>query len=245
MKAVIIGNGYSLNDHLDRGDFELLAGSGVDTFGVNEIHRIYHRTEWRPVYCVWVENMDRNGETMFKEHVIPQQEICFIREDFQRQILTDRAIKEKIERMMYGDRLYATENEIDIYHNPSKTLRWINRCTGHNGQDPGDWHLPIFCIYGGVITTALPLAFMIGYDDVAVIGCDLGTVPGVGGDHMDPDYVTASQDYSDQSLDDRLTNVHITAQRIYSQHGRRLVNCGIGGLLEAHPRMDLGEWIND
>ena len=230
MKAVVIGNGPSLNFHNKVGDFELL--KEVDTFAMNNIFDFFEPneehgllgTDWRPSYWTWVEYA---GGTelpemypVIKRSILPYAKMVFINDEF----------KHVMERA-----------NIDF---PGK-VNWVTRCSesGVADCDTGDWHLPMFCNYGGTVNLVLSLVYMMGYRDVAVIGCDLGIKKPVNGrdtNHFRNDYITyIDGDYTLQ--DDILRNVHGIAKRYFP----RIVNCGIGGELEVYPRMKLREWMND
>ena len=249
-KAVVIGNGPSLREHLRRGDFERLAG--VETVAMNRIDWLYDPdpeaglpgTAWRPTRWVWVEyygisdsadpdSMERTYTRVLERHVFPDVERCYISTHF-RKALQDRAW-----RLRECERIFTRQK-----------LIWVDRCNWHGGQcdsleRPEDWHLPMPCTFGGTINTALSLAFMFGFDDVAVIGCDLGIRRAEGPDdpnHFHPRYHTYL-DGNFERQDDTLRHVHSIARRNFERCGRRIVNAGIGGLLEVYDRMPLEEWL--
>ena len=241
MKTVVIGNGPSINDHLKAGDFDLLAemqAAGlVETWAMNMIELIYPKTSWRPSAWVWVEflaygvkrghhaefTIEQYGKIASSQHVLPGVELCIIEERFK--------------DYMKGD---------------CSGVTWISRCAdeGHNVQvdsstKPDDWHLPVPCVYGGTMNTVMPLVFMAGQRDVAVIGCDLGIVEPDEEDHnhFDPQYMTYT--VGDYILhDDTLRDVHRMAKKNFEDDGGNIVNCSIGGELEVYDRVSLREFLD-
>ena len=262
MRLVIIGNGPSLDDHLDRGDFDLLLDEEIPSIAVNMIDKIYHRTVWRPTHWIWVENHWRLGDKMWmtavKHHLIPQVEICHVSREYY------------VELRRW---IHAHGNGVYPYPEPdagdTDLIKWIDRCPpsdGHCGQIgledsvhpyqgiPQEWHYPIPCRFGGSINTALTTALKIAEGeslDLAVIGCDLGLIesppmkkdPNHFGDGNYPTYLDGRLKFERQ--DDTLRYIHQMAKDYYLKHDGSIINAGIGGELEVHPRMDLKEWISN
>ena len=245
-KVVVIGNGPSLSKHLAAGDFDLLldlqSAGLVETWSMNLIDLIYDRTPWRPSVWVWVEflayDVKKGNHLEFtqgyakdavKVHLAPGVERCIIEQRFERYM------------------------EPWLKRYPDSGPEWISRCEGlgHGRQHgnefaPDDWHLPVPCVYGGTMNTVLPLIFQAGYSDVAVIGCDLGIVapdPGRDYNHFDSKYMTYT--HGDYSLaDETLRDVHRFARKNFEGAGRRIVNAGIGGVLDVYDRVPLKEFLD-
>lgn len=230
-KAVVVGNGPSLNAHLEAGDFDLLVG--VDTLAVNRIDLLYGRTAWRPMWWVWTEQLgpDFPGTGMVAHaldaHILPGIEWCIVERRWQKPLMEELNRRQLPGSVVEGVR-YVWRGACPHYGQ-----------VGGQGVIPAAWHLPEVCAFGGAISAALQLAYMLGYDDVGLIGCDLSI--GWEPDHFDPSY----HSYTDGVLylqDDTLRAAHRLARRGFE--GRRLVNVGIGGALEVHPRMDLRRWLD-
>jgi hypothetical protein len=250
MKAVVVGNGPSLNDHIANGDFDLLASAPVHAFGMNLIDLLYDRTEWRPTYYVWMEYVGYSRaalprtrletyDRVLDYHIVPKRERCFIGYRFKKD-LEKRCDVRSLPRL-------------PDFKDPTPELTWVEACATYHGvqvdshRKPDDWHLPCPCVYGGTMNTVLSFAFMFGYSDVAVIGCDLGLVEPVGDmdlNHFDPSYHTFL-DGQFEKQDGTLEHVHAIARKNFERMGRRIINAGIGGLLTSYQRMPLGEWLND
>lgn len=257
MRAVLLGNGPSLDEHVERGDMDLLLDEGIPTLAVNMIDKIYPRTVWRPTHWIWVENHWRLGDRMWRtalsQHLAPQVEICHIARKYHTEL------KSWVDGL--GEDLGYPPEPVD-----TEMIRWVDRCDvelGHCGQVgledlahpyqgiPQEWHYPIPCRFGGSINTALTIAWSLGYHDLGVIGCDLGIKEPEPlkkdinhfGDGSYPTYLDGRLKFSNQ--DDTLRLVHSMARDYYLSQGGSIINVGIGGQLEVHPRRDLREWIDD
>lgn len=236
MKAVILGNGWSLQEHLERGDFDLL--KQVDTFAMNLIDLLYDKTDWRPTNYIWIEQANQAGtidrmQDIVEIHVRPKKEMCYIGVKFHSQL-----------HRRFKNDFYTHSNDFR-----REKINYLHRCSNntHGGQadealTPTQWHLPMPCCYGGTMNTALQLAFMLGYTDVAVIGADLGYKNG-SNNNFDPSY-TARIDGKWALHNQTLERVHSMAREHYEKWGRRIVNAGIRGELKAYDRVDLQEWLN-
>jgi len=251
-KLVIIGNGGSLNDHLSRGDFELLRKNKdtIDTMSMNFIHWLARDTHWRPTYWIWVEGFYYNSPN------VNDLEEAFYR-DIQDWFMdgneTTLIVHKKHKPLVVAPAFEAHHNPFFMHED---RCRWIIRCEGvrghagqaEEGREIPDWHLPVPCLFGGTMNTALQVAFMLGYEDVAVIGCDLGIVePDKDRDynHFHPQYFTSIEyTHKWELVDPTLIEVHKLALRHYIEADRSIVNAGIGGNLEVYPRIDLRDWIN-
>ena len=103
-----------------------------------------------------------------------------------------------------------------------------------------------------VTSTALQLAFHMGYRDVALIGCDhnyarQGTAnskvvsDGAEKSHFDPNYFPKGQSLFLPDL--AATEFFFHKARVaYESVGGRVVNCTVGGKLDIFPRMEIEEW---
>ena len=258
MKAIVVGNGPSLREHLRLGHFDLLAQSNVHSFAMNLIDLLYEPnpaeglpgTAWRPTYYVWMEYVGYSRghqprsrletyDRVLDFHILPDVERCFIGYRFKSD-LEKRSIVRSLPTL-------------PKFRDPTDKLLWMEGCATYHGvqvdshRKPDDWHLPIPCVYGGTMNTVLSLSFMLGYDDVAVIGCDLGIRAPDGKvdfNHFDPTYHTFL-DGQFEKQDGTLEHVHSIARKNFERVGHRIVNAGIGGLLTAYDRMEFKEWLDD
>jgi len=98
----------------------------------------------------------------------------------------------------------------------------------------------------------LQLAYWMGFSEVGLIGMDFSyaipegttikghhyTSAGDDPNHFDSRYFGAGKTWKDPRLDRVLANYEL-AKAIYASDGRRIVNCTVGGALEAFERQDL------
>ena len=145
-KAFIVGNGPSLANT----DLDLLIG--LDTFACNNIHLIYPKTHWRPSYYIRSEYNDMLKQSTWHDSVkihldmgIPCYMSGYFR-DFSKGYDNYREIKNcHHHRFNFGDRHVRDE-----------------------------WHLPRPCQFGGSLIVAMQIALVIRYDELVLVGCDLG-----------------------------------------------------------------------
>jgi len=87
---------------------------------------------------------------------------------------------------------------------------------------------------GTVLLDAIQIAFTMGFAEVYVIGCDLDY------DVATP-YFYNCADYESRSKAilplQRVLDSMRMAEKVFSAHGRKLINCTVGGKLETLPRM--------
>ena len=190
--------------------------------------------------------------TAVYEHILPKKTDCFIRRAFTKDVI------EELETNFETGEIHTGWNESGSFIpvNPFEgRVHWVDVCTAnHDGQfgSPGslypwDWHLPVLCRFGGTMNPVLSLAYMLGYKDVAVIGCDLGFEEPdpddeIDHNHFHPQYFTKIDGYW-KFHNQTLSHVHSIAKMNFERSGRRIVNCGIGGNLEVYDRIDLIDWL--
>ena len=104
-----------------------------------------------------------------------------------------------------------------------------------------------------VTYVALQLAFHMGFQSVALVGCDhsfsnvgspnaVGVATGVDKNHFDPSYFSGDQKWQYPDLMESEIG-YMKALRMYREFGRELVNATDGGNLEVFPRRALREFV--
>ncbi len=71
---------------------------------------------------------------------------------------------------------------------------------------------------------------------------NLYTSAGDDPNHFDPRYFGAGKTWKDPKLNRVLANYSL-AKAVYESDGRRIVNCTVGGALEAFDRVDLADFV--
>jgi hypothetical protein len=233
MKRIfLIGNGPSLNQT----PLDLLIGE--DTFALNRIHLIYPRTKWRPTYFWYVDHQsgDRNWRAPID-----------INRDIAKHMWLLSDYKEgKPSGMGNAVEDFIVENAVgDI---PNTT--WIPRCRKHTYYGVGmkqslkEWHLPEVCTAYNSMSGMTQVAYMLGYEEIYYVGCDLGYQFDFRKNYFDPDYAFVPPNEMIQAYCMQSDQLHATvAHRLNKQEcykrNIKTVNATVGGELEIYPRVRL------
>lgn len=125
---------------------EILDRIDAPSFGVNRIWRMFPFTDWRPTYYVRAE--------------VPAYNPDHVKEDLQEM--------GRIGTVMYlqdGFRGLEPKNP-----DPKTRFEYFQTCDGSRH----DWHLPLICGYGTVVHIAMQIAVTLGFDEIELLGCDMG-----------------------------------------------------------------------
>jgi hypothetical protein len=107
---------------------------------------------------------------------------------------------------------------------------------GHNFIDPGEWHLPRICLFGGSVLVAMQAAINEGYENLVLLGCDL--FPG----HFHKDYTRGIEHWRDN--DKKANGILIRAHEIAHDYlGDRVINASPGGRLSMYRHKNLEDII--
>lgn len=204
--AFIIGNGPSLNG------FMLDSIRGYPAFACNNIHLIYPQCQWRPTHYVRVEWFPEGADINL----------------WYRSVMMHLA--EGMTCYLSG---YYRDNAQEIRH--FKNYHTISNC-GHNEIDPGEWHLPRMCTFGGSVMIAMQAAINEGYENLVLLGCDL--FPG----HFHKEYTKGIEQYL--ADDDKQNGILWRAHEIAHNYlGDRVINATPGGKLNMYRCIDLEELV--
>lgn len=117
---------------------------------------------------------------------------------------------------------------------------WLQKCK-HAGYAAGNykaaqsWHLPELCTAFGGMSVMMQIAVMEGYEEIYLLGCDLGYKADPRLNHAIPDYHKDMRDKSKLDTDSQLA-LHQMAKR---SSPVPIYNCTIGGELEIYERRDM------
>jgi len=125
----------------------LLESLDAPTFAVNRIWKIFEWTSWRPDYYIRAEMPTYNPE--------------HVKED-----LNEIGRVGCVMYLQDGFRSLEPGNP-----HPRTRYEYFRAC---DGVEAHAWHLPTICGYGTVIHIAMQIAVTIGFDEIELIGCDLG-----------------------------------------------------------------------
>jgi hypothetical protein len=229
-KAVIIGNGPSLN----KTDLDLL--KGVATFGVNGIY--------------------------YADQRLPEPLTFYVVED-------TAVFRENTPDVLAYGRTAGTFLLPTLYEpscGPEDDPVFFRMNGGfYKAEDPS-FCRPRFStnaaevLYCGQSVTIinLQLAYWMGFSEIGLIGMDfsyavpagteikgnLYTSAGDDPNHFDSRYFGAGKTWKDPKLNRVLAN-YALAKAVYESDGRRIVNCTVGGALEAFDRVELADFTGD
>lgn len=124
-----------------------------------------------------------------------------------------------------------------------ENITWIPICNKHHWYAADNyrkrsesWHLPSVCTAFGSMYVVMQLAVLAGATEICLVGCDLFTGKD---DHYSPDY----PEYVDQKERNVIeTHIHLVAKR---SSPVPIYNCGMGGMLDIHPRKDFFECLKE
>lgn len=119
-------------------------------------------------------------------------------------------------------------------------VEWIEKCAHHpyqwhNNKAVQSWHLPELCTAFGGMSTMLQIAARDGYEEIYLLGCDLGYTPFAERNHAIPDYTKDLRDKTEQDNGNMLA-LHKMAKR---SSPVPIYNATVGGELEVYPRREL------
>jgi hypothetical protein len=124
-------------------------------------------------------------------------------------------------------------------------VQWINKCkhtTYHwdNWRRANSWHLPALCTAFGGMSAMIQIAAM-EYDEIYLLGCDLGYTPDRTQNHAIPDYTL---DESNKVVMDNgnMQALHEMARRCSPVP---IYNATVGGFLETYPRVNIFELLEE
>lgn len=117
---------------------------------------------------------------------------------------------------------------------------WIKKCKHSayqwdNWKAVKEWHLPEYCTAFGGMSVMIQIAVSLGYDEIYLLGCDLGYTPSVDLNHAIPAYTNDKRDKSEMDTGNMLT-LHKMAKRCSPVP---IYNATVGGELDIYERISL------
>lgn len=223
----LLGSGPSLKQV----DLNLLIGE--DTLACNKINKIFPLTSWRPTYYYMVDfdSIAGIGWQERAREILPYVKHAWLWDAFKN-----------------GHPEQHPNHDIlpsGIGEQPNVT--WIPRCRKHHiyGADnpkmkAWGWHLPELCTAVNSASAMMQIATLLGYEEIYLLGFDLGFTPDRTQNHFVEDY---SLDTRDKSVMDN------HACRMAHEVSRRdcpakIYNATPGGFLDVHPRVDMKDILN-
>jgi hypothetical protein len=237
-RIFLIGTGPSLNVT----PLEKLTGE--DTMAINKIHLIYPKTTWRPTYLWYVDFTTRNKKW---------RDPIDINKDIVKHMWLLKDFKEGLPESHPNHKDFPPEMAIGNMDN----VTWVPRCEKHRGYSGGnpkgmqEWHLPEICTALNGVSSMIQASVLMGYEEIYLVGFDLGYDPDFTKSHFDPDYKQGNVPsafteavYWAQADEFNATCAHKIAKTECDKRNIPLRNATIGGQLEVHPRVNLLEVLN-
>jgi len=213
----IVGTGPSLNQTpLDR--------IKEESIGLNRIHLIYGRTSWRPSYY-FCTDLTRTGG-------LKPEDLVRWNNDF---------------RVHFGTPMFTRDDlwEERLDEDLKRVVKFLPFCRHFSPMDgkepaPNEWHRPVYCRYGGSMLAAIQWASE-RYDEIILVGADLGYADGDHRNHFDTRYAPVDSYTSEQArwFNNVLADAHGIAQRECAKRGVKIYNATVGGDLRVYPRVDI------
>ena len=220
----VVGNGPSLSVQ----DLENIRRAGGVCFASNKIYKIYPLTDWRPDYyaCIDWRLFEQNRDELLDAVVCPS---FFCRE------------------FLASARAWAHDNHKSIEQTYYMTYGW--RHSGKTVFYPQAANI----LSGGTVTfTLMELAWMMGFRNIVLIGCDhyygsfAGETPhsaiiatdALNRDYAVPDYVRPGEEVGVGDIEE-MEYSYESARRYAEKHGGEIINATRGGRLEIFKREDL------
>lgn len=217
-RCFILGNGPSLNQT----DLSLLKDEY--TFGCNKISLLYEKRHWHPSFYVMVSSdiwrldwLDAVRKSIDLD--IP----CFLRDVY---------INETIENF------YQTARALD-------NVYFLNCEGARKGYPYPDsyWSYDISkksTKWGTILLTCIQIATYMGFEEIYLLGCDLGFSKADQGEivNFDPEYNPVNYD---SNGDRHSYEAHVLAKRMTEKVGTKIFNATVGGSLEVYPRKNYSE----
>ncbi len=219
----VIGNGPSLRAE----DLERITAAGFTCFASNKIYKIFELTDWRPDYyaCIDEDVFYQNLSQILTQIKCPM----FLHTRMQKAVKRYKTVlQQKVEDVHY------------CRYRWRRNARFIPQVAN--------------TLSGGSVTfTLIELAWMMGYRDFYIIGCDhfYSSFSGVSAtqksmtssadtnkDYFIKDYMKPGEIIRVGNID-RLTEGYILARDYIAKHGGRIRNATRGGYLEVFERVDL------
>lgn len=226
-RAYIIGNGPSVQDI----DLNVLNGSV--TFAMNRISLLYEKTNWRPTYYIYCSTniSDSRWGRSWKSSVVAAA--------------TDPATTAFIGREFEGQLGLGKEEVI-----------WLDNITETRPDHDGELPAHTFSIdaidrldkSGSSISLAYQLAYLMGFREIILLGCDLGWTTNFGSkkdqNHFSEKYRAFIPDAFKANM--QMRSVHELAKQAFGNKSQpvHIYNASTRTVLDSFPIINFHELIN-
>jgi len=233
----LVGCGPSLRDT----PLDLLLDE--DTMSMNRIHWIWEKVnpklKWRPKFFFRIDWNEK--DVNWQEHTRKGMECAewsFLWEAFRDGTFKQHGRPHLELSKSMGQGLGKLEN-----------VTWLKRCDEHHyyGWDNltkslQNWHLPTICTALGSMNPMLQVASLMGYEEIYLLGCDMGWGSDITKNHFHEDYQMYDPRDISKQQNGAGRKLHYMAARCSPVP---IYNATIGGELEAYERVDMREVLED
>jgi hypothetical protein len=182
---------------------------------------MYKYTDWRPDFYFMIDHNMQNTPGYWRECILDNAG-------------TPKYLWEKFRDGFDNE---AERGIGDIPHTV-----WMPRCEKHHYYMSNNihkrvqsWHLPDICTAIGGLSAMMQIAVMMGYEEIVLLGCDLGYKEDGTANHFDPNY---TQDDRDRATLDNENMLYLHEMAKLSSP-IPIYNGTIGGQLEVHKRIKI------
>ena len=217
-RIFLIANGPSLRET----PLELLKDE--DTMGMNRIHLLYPDTDWRPTFFFMIDHNTRNQIGYWKD--------C-INANISRPKYLWRGFRDGI-----GDEEGLRDVEL---------TSWMDRCQRHHyyrydniHKRVQSWHLPELCTGIGGLSAMMQIAVLMGYEEIYLVGADMGYTSDVKSNHFSPEY----SQYERAGWEVDNASQEYLHEMAFRSSPVPIYNATVGGNVEVYERRKLEDVIN-
>lgn len=227
--CVVVGNGPSLSGE----DLEALQRKGYRCFAANKIYKIFEQSDWRPDFYTCTDPL------VFKQN-------C---DDIFRKIDCPLFLHDAFKNTCNSDRLSALVKK--------KTIHFL-KYFYHKDRIKFHPDCRIIISGGSVTFVLISLAWMMGFRNIYLIGCDhnygafagqktgnsIDPGAGINQDYFAKNYMKPGELINVGDLE-KATEGYRIARKYIESHGGHLYNATRGGKLEVLERVDLDELLGE
>jgi len=152
-RAFFVGAGPSLSET------PLEAIEAENTFACNNISKIYDETDWRPDYYTYIRNYSPKKEDTIING-IADKTTAFLMKEWEDEL-------EPHEDIVYLERKIHKDPRIECFREPETIPDYAYKCWSDDVQD-------IIYLYNNSIYPVFQLVNYMGFDELYLVGCDLG-----------------------------------------------------------------------
>jgi hypothetical protein len=216
---------------------------GEEAWGMNRVHLIYDKMKWRPTRYFWTDMPQDECHLDDIQFHLELGENVWLRDDVANWKFptSGRGEPAKLPNVTTWNRCVAYSHGNAMHKHPWKPKDW-SCVTGTWGTNQ-----PLYCKYGSGTSVMVQIAVNEGFEEIYLVGSDLGFKPLRAGEtenaHMVPGYwPTKTVDYTQERADllnGTLWEMHDMIAKETAARGISVFNCSPISPLTQYPRVRL------